>query len=119
MEEVQDGHASQLGDQHPLLLEDLAEAQSGVQRRQDHPRLLDHHLGEGIQALIDPHNQRHGVSTLQKEVVLTAVDLAQVQHLHRIDEDVARVVQLQMTALTMGYEEDDEAVLVEVMVRFV
>lgn len=119
MEKVQHGHAAKLGNEHPLLLEDLVEAQTRVQRGQHHPRLLDHHLGEDVQALIDPHDQRHRVHALQEEVVLSAVDLAQVQHLHRIHKNVARVMELEMTAMAMGYEEDDETVLVVAVIRFV
>ena len=119
VKQVQNGHTPEPNNQHPLLLENLGERDARVHAEENHPRLLDHDLGEGVQTLVDPHEERGGVRAFEKEVVLRSVDLAEVQHLHRVDENVAGVVELGVSEVALHYEENDETVLVEVRIGLV
>lgn len=94
MQDVKDDEARDLQEEDPLGPQHLTARHVAVELPAHRQALLQEQVGQQVEALVGPDRAGEHVLGLQDEVVLAAADLAEVEQLQRVDEDVAEVVEL-------------------------
>lgn len=94
MQDIKDDEAGDLQEEDPLGLEHFDARHVAVELPAHRQTLLQEQIGQQVEALVGPDRAGEHVLGLQEEVVLAAADLAEVEQLQRVDEDVAEVMEL-------------------------
>ena len=108
MQNIEHQQTASLAPEDPLRSEHLQPRYASVELPADDGPLLDEQVGEQVESLVDPDDQRQNILHLDDEEVLAAAELAEIQQLQRVDQDVARVVQLDVRRERDGNEEDEK-----------
>lgn len=94
MQDIKDDETSDLQEEDPLGLEHFDARHVAVELPAHRQPLLQEQIGQQVEALVGPDRAGEHVLGLEEEVVLAAADLAEVEQLQRVDEDVAEVMEL-------------------------
>ena len=108
VQDIEHQQAESLTPEDPLRSEHLQSGDACVELRADDGPLPDEQVGEQVESLVDPDDQGQSVLRLYDEVVLASAELAEIQQLQSVDQDVARVVQLDVRQGGRDDEEDEE-----------
>ena len=116
MQHVKDDETCDLQEEDPLGAQHLDARHVAVELPAHREALLEEEVRQEVEALVAPHHAGEHVFGLQDEEVLAAADLAEIQQLQRVDEDVAEIMQLHMRRRPHADEENEEAEVVVAVV---
>lgn len=75
------------------------------------------YLGEEVKSLVEPDNHQQHKSDFKGIETRWAIQLQQVDHLHRIHQNVRTVMDLRIKTIQKTHKEDDQSIHIESTIR--
>lgn len=94
MQDIKDDETCDLREEDPLGFEHFDARHVAVELPAHREALLEEQIGQQVEALVGPDRAGEDVFGLQDEIVLAAADLAEIEQLQSVDEDVAEIMEL-------------------------